>query len=189
MDELDRRLRDLADGVGPTHVPADLGRRIARRRRTRAAVVSAGGAAGVVLAGAVGLGVWTGQEPPTPPARTASVATACDPDALLTGPPQTVPDEPSAQVATLTLDRSAPVSCTVGTFRVVADDGTELVRATLSDVDLDPGATVDLRIGWDAAATCATRPSDLLADETVVASIAVPTCGDVTLTADVRPAS
>jgi len=186
MDDLERRLRNLADDVGDTRVPADLRRRVTRRRRTRTALTSAGSIAGVVLAGAVGVGLWNAQEELVPPARTVSAVSTCDPDALLTGPVQAQGD--GAQLATLTLDRDAPVSCTVGEFRVVADDGSELVRATLSDVDLDPGATADLRIGWSDA-TCATEPSRVLADETVVASIALPTCGDVTLDAQVRPAS
>jgi hypothetical protein len=187
MDDLERRLSGLAEEVGETRVPTDLRRRVTRRRRTRTALTSAGSVAGVLLAGAVGVGLWNAQEEPTPPARTVSAVSTCDPDALLTGPVQAQGD--GARLATLTLDRDAPVSCTVEEFRVVADDGSELVRATLSDVDLDPGATVDLRIGWDAAATCATNPTRLLADETVVASIALPTCGDVTLSAEIRPAS
>ena len=45
---------------------------------------------------------------------------------------------------------------------------------------------MDLRVSWDAAATCSAQPVQLLADETVVASVAVPTCGRVTVEGSVR---
>lgn len=190
-DDLDRRLHALADGVGETHVPHDLRRRVVRRRRTRTAITSTGSVAGVLLAGLVGFGVWNAQQPDpdVPPAQTAGVPTACSADALLGGTAQNDPDDAAAQDVAVTLDRGAPVSCTIATFRLVASDGTERVRARLADVTLDPGATVDLRLRWDASAGCSAQPVQVLADETVLASIAVPTCGDVTLDATVRPAS
>lgn len=190
-DDLERRLRHLADGVGETHVPTGLGARVRRRRRTRGALAAGGGVAGALLVAAVAVGIstGTGPDPDVPPAQTLAVPAVCGTDDLLTGPAQSVPGDPAAQDFTLTLDRGSPTSCLVGGFRVSAADGTERARATLSDVTLDPGATVDLRVRWDASATCPTQPEELLADDTVVASVALPTCGDLTLDASVRPAS
>lgn len=183
MDDLGRRLQHLAEDSGDPTVPRDLHRRVARRRRTRTALAAAGPVAGIVLAATAGLGVWSQQRPevadPPVPACTA----------LRPGTPQTVPGEPGAQDVPVALDRNSPVSCRVAGFRVTRADGSERARAGLTDVTLDPGDTVTLRVRWDAAATCATEPVELLAGSTVVASVALPTCGTVSLGAQRRPAS
>ena len=190
-DDLERRLRRLAEGVGETRVPTGLGARVRRRRRVRAAVATSSGLAGALVVAAVAVAISTGggPGPDVPPAQRLAVPAVCSADDLLTEPAQSVPDDPAAQDFSLMLARSSPTSCTIGGFVVSGADGTERARATLSDVTLDPGATVDLRVRWDASATCSTQPQQLLADEVLVASVALPTCGALGIVASVRDAS
>lgn len=200
MDELGRRLHDLAGRAGPTEPPADLGHRVRRRRRLRTGVRGAGGvlAAGLLVVTAFGVGQLTAPDVPpaveVPPASASATegtsapdgtatptSTACAAADLLTGPPAVVPGETAAQRFSVTLSPQAPAGCTLAGFRLVGPDEAERARADLVGVDLAPGDRVDLVVSWDPAGTCGTAPVQVRADEVPVGSLALPVCGDVSV--------
>lgn len=181
MDDLERRLHALADTTGPTDPPADLGRRVRRRRRARATVQSVGGIAVAGLAVAAAFGVGRLTAPDVPVADELVPSSACAVSDLLTGPATVVQGEQAAQRFSVTLDRTSPVSCTLGEFLLVDTDGTERARAAFSDVDVDPGDRIDLTVRWDPTADCGTAPVEVRADGFAVGAIALPVCGDVSL--------
>ena len=191
-DDLERRPRHLADGVGETRVLADLGARV-RRRRTRRVIAVGGGVTGALLVASVAIGaieVSTNglSDPGIRPAQTPTTPAACRTEVLSKGPTQSVPGDPAAQDFSVVLVRGSPTSCTIGGFWVRADDGSERARATLSQVTLDPGAALTLRVRWDTSTPYGTQPQEVRVDAMAVASVALPTCGDLSIDASVRAA-
>ena len=188
-DDLERRLRHLADGVGETRVLADLGARV-RRRRTRRVIAVGGGVTGALLVASVAIGVSTSglSDPDIRPAQTPTTPAACRTEVLSKRPTQSVPGDPAAQDFSVVLVRGSPTSCTIGGFWVRADDGSERARATLSQVTLDPRAALTLRVRWGTSTPCGTQPQEVRVDAMAVASVALPTCGDLSIDASVRAA-